>query len=205
MDRNSFNNLLEDLYDVFNPAKKSDIPSLLDKYVGEEFDAVYHLLLRYNYPRSQNFNPKLNQPETIKMLIRKYADGERVFKSMMPSSEPVITTEIIQQHTEKALKEASVKLEEISEERLNKIASKVKDMLISESESVSVEVVVEFSFNNEELKIKIPKRLESLSIGTRLIVLDEEGKPHGLEIKDVLEDYASYENKIVRTIIVDKI
>lgn len=201
MDRNSFNNLLEDLYDVFNPAKKSDIPSLLDKYVGEEFDAVYHLLLRYNYPRSQNFNPKLNQPETIKMLIRKYADGERVFKSMMPSSEPVITTEIIQQHTEKALKEASVKLEEISEERLGKIASKVKEMISGED----VEVAIELSFNNDELKIKIPKRIESLSIGTRLIVLDENGKPHGLEIKDVLEDFASYENKIVRTIIVDKI
>ena len=153
MDRNSFNNLLEDLYDVFNPAKKNDIPSLLDKYVGEEFDAVYHLLLRYNYPRSQNFNPKLNQPETIKMLIRKYADGERVFKSMMPSSEPVITTEIIQQHTEKALKEASVKLEEISEERLGKIVSKVKEMISGED----VEVAIELSFNNDELKIKIFK------------------------------------------------
>lgn len=201
MDRNSFNNLLEDLYDVFNPAKKTDIPNLLDKYVGEEFDAVYHLLLRYNYPKSQHFNPKLNQPETIKMLIRKYSDGERVFKSMMPGNEPMITTEIIQQQTEKALKEASVKLEEVSEERLNKIASKVKEMISGES----VEVVIELSFNNDELKIKIPKRIESLAIGTRLIVLDEDGKPHGLEIKDVLEDYASYENKIVRTIIVDKI
>ena len=49
MDRNSFNNLLTDLYEIYQPSKKADIPGLLEKYNGQEFDALYHIFFKYNY------------------------------------------------------------------------------------------------------------------------------------------------------------
>lgn len=78
MTRPHFESLLSDLYDIYNPAKKSDVQGLLDKYNGQEFDAVYQLLFKYNYPRNPLYNPDLNSPKFVKLLIDSYSNERRI-------------------------------------------------------------------------------------------------------------------------------
>jgi hypothetical protein len=80
MTREHFETLLSDLYDIYNPGKKSDVSGLLDKYNGQEFDAVYQLLFKYNYPRSPLYNPELASPKFVKLLIDSYSSERRILK-----------------------------------------------------------------------------------------------------------------------------
>lgn len=80
MTKEHFDTLLNDLYDIYNPDKKSDIPSLLSKYNGQEFDAIYQLLFKYNYPRNPLYNPELGSPKFVKFLIESYSSGKRILK-----------------------------------------------------------------------------------------------------------------------------
>lgn len=80
MTREHFESLLGDLYDIYNPGKKSDVSGLLDKYNGQEFDAVYQLLFKYNYPRSPLYNPELTSPKFVKLLIDSYSSDRRILK-----------------------------------------------------------------------------------------------------------------------------
>ena len=50
MTKENFEVLLSDLYDIYNPGKKTDISNILEKYNGQEYEAVYQLLFKYNYP-----------------------------------------------------------------------------------------------------------------------------------------------------------
>lgn len=80
MTRDSFEILLNDLYDIYNSSKKSDIPNILDKYNGQEYDAVYQLLFKYNYPRNPIYNPEITSTKFIKLLIETYSAGKRLLK-----------------------------------------------------------------------------------------------------------------------------
>ena len=80
MTREHFEILLGDLYDIYNSSKKTDIPNLLDKYNGQEYDAVYQILFKYNYPRNPLYNPEITSPKFIKLLIDTYSTGRRLLK-----------------------------------------------------------------------------------------------------------------------------
>ncbi len=80
MTREHFETLLNDLYDIYNSSKKSDIPNILDKYNGQEYDAIYQLLFKYNYPRNPIYNPDVTTPKFIKLLIDTYSSGRRILK-----------------------------------------------------------------------------------------------------------------------------
>jgi len=80
MTRDSFEILLNDLYDIYNSSKKSDIPNILDKYNGQEYDAIYQLLFKYNYPRNPLYNPDITSPKFIKLLIDTNSGGRRILK-----------------------------------------------------------------------------------------------------------------------------
>lgn len=75
-----FEILLNDLYDIYNPGKKGDIPGLLSKYNGQEFDAVYQILFKYNYPRNPLYNPEITSPKFVKALIDNYTLEKRILK-----------------------------------------------------------------------------------------------------------------------------
>ena len=199
MDRNSFENLLTDLYDIYAPAKKADIPKLLNNYNGMEFDAVYHILLKYNYPRSAHYNPKVGGEKQIRLLIESYTNGQRTAKEIINSNEKVNIDDQIKNLQSNVDKQVEEKLKEI-DQKFSEINSSSQT-----EDSDSIEITIELLFDNSEFGIEIPKVLESSAPGTRIIILDKNDKIHGLEVKDVLEDFASYKGKHVRTIQIDKI
>ena len=233
MTKESFAQLLSDLYDIYQPAKKADITNLLDKYNGQEFDAVYHLLFKYNYPKSEHYNPEIGTPANIKELINKYSAGERTLTVGKPT--PVNQQELIDKKVQEAneqlqntVKETTVQvLEKMGEkvqnieEGINQKLQKIQEMELAINQKIqeffkmsktldqvagdddNVEVKLNILWNEKELII--PKNVSNMCIGTRFLVFDVEQKFHGLEIKDITEDFISSPGKCIKEITIDKV
>lgn len=80
MNKEHFQLLLEDLYDKYNHTKKSEVPMLVEKYNGQEFDAIKTFYFKYNFRSNSNYDPKAGTDHQIKILIESYSKGERIIK-----------------------------------------------------------------------------------------------------------------------------
>lgn len=202
-----FQNLLEDLYDLYNPEKKQDVQHILNKYNGQEADAIYQLLFKYNYSKHPLYNPKINNIKFIKILIDGYSEEKRLLKNK----------DFLQQHFDKILendestnkriledfkKEISndnqKQLEEIKkqhEEELQRLAENIKNKKTIEDE---VEIKLNLLWSDRE--ILIPSAIKNASLNDRVITKDSEGNIVGLEIKDIYWDCISDEKKIFKEI-----
>ncbi len=220
MDKNSFNNLLTDLYEIYQPSKKADIPGLLDKYNGQEFDALYHIFFKYNYPKSEHYNPELGTPQNIKFLIEKYSAGERALFSFFKKEPPVNHQEIIDKKIEqttgqvKDLVEDKIKtIDTHIEKRLQEMIKMKEDfeamlkdgswLKAKTAEESNVEIKLNLLWTEKE--VILPQNVGSMCIGTRFLIFDADNKFHGFEIKDITEDYISAPGKCIKEITIDKI
>lgn len=222
MDKQNFENLLTDLYDAYNPSKKGDIPGLLVKYNGQEFDAIYTLLFRYNYPKSEHYIPEIGSVQNIKYLIEKYSAGERIFFNLLKKANPN-QTEIIEQKVQQVQDEikstaaqTAGQVQTVIDDKLNAVDTYIKqrvqdlDRLVLEiqnkylpAEDNLLEIKLNILWTEKELNI--PSSVKNMSIGTRFLVFDSEKKFHGLEIKDIFEDYITIPGKCIKEITIDKI
>jgi hypothetical protein len=73
MNKEHFQTLLEDLYDKYNHTKKSEVPNLIEKYNGQEFDAVKTFYFKYNFRTHPNYDQKAGTDTFIKNLIEQYS------------------------------------------------------------------------------------------------------------------------------------
>ena len=48
MENKDFENLLSDLYNLYNPSKKKEVERIINTYDGREYDAVKTILIIYN-------------------------------------------------------------------------------------------------------------------------------------------------------------
>ncbi len=214
MTKESFELLLTDLYDIYEPSKKVDIPLLLDKYNGQEFDAVYHMLFKYNYPRSEHYNSKIGTQANIKTLIADYSKGERT----LSKSKPVQASpqEVIQQK----IQEANDSIKTTAADTANQVQKYVDEQLKAIDEHINARLQElnknNFSEANENLEVKlnllytekelvIPYSVKNMCIGTRFLVFDVEQRFVGLEIKDIVEDYISSPGRCIKEITIDKV
>lgn len=220
MNRANFETLLSDLYDRYSPGDKDKIPVLLDKYVlGQEFNAVYHMLLRYNWPNNSKYEKNFESPDNVKRLISKYNNGEYILRNI---TEPKISQEqVIEQKIDevnKTIKISSEQLENEIQQKLKNFNEYLEDKkqeienLIniinqnnnsSNKESENVEIKLNLLWTEKE--IILPKDIESLVPGTRFIVYDGEGNLLGLEIKNIFCDFITYPNKYIKEITIDKV
>lgn len=229
-----FQTLLSDLYDIYNPSKKSDIDGLLEKYNGQEYEAIYQILFKYNYPRSPLYNPDVTSPKFVKLLIDTYSNSKRLLKDpdfLIKNYNQNIKFEGLVEE-----KVSSVK-SEITKDFENKIEESLKnnDELIAEirksfeSKILELENVIESYKNNlpeilknvpnndndnieiklnilwTEHEINLPSNLKYCTAGDRIITTDNNNNIIGLEIKDIYWDCISVPNKIVKEITIDKI
>jgi len=229
MTRESFERLLTDLYDIYQPSKKGDIAPLLDKYNGQEFDAVYHLLFKYNYPKSEHYNPNIGTPASIRQLIDKYSAGEPVLSAAKPT--PIDQQEIIHKKVQEAneqikntVNETAGQVQNIADEKIKELDThiskrlqeflKLKEELgimifeaskakVKVEDDSNIEVKINILWNEKELVI--PKSIKNMCIGTRFLVFDVDNKFHGLEVKDITEDYISSPGKCIKEITIDKV
>jgi len=215
MDSKSFEILLTDLYDRYNPGKKSDIPEMLNKYLGQEFDAVYHILLKYNYPKNPMYDADFNNPQYVKTLISRYVAGERIILE----KKKVTEQDKLNQKVEEANKQIKTIAEQTSEAvdkriaELNTYMQQKKmeiDSLMENFKALSVpaenpneEVKLNILFT--DVALKLPSDISKMAVGTRILVMDMDNRPHGIEIKDIVCDYISFPGKCIKEITIDKL
>jgi hypothetical protein len=164
MTRDSFEILLNDLYDIYNSSKKSDIPNILDKYNGQEYDAIYQLLFKYNYPRNPLYNPDITTPKFIKLLIDTYSSGRRILKD-----EDFLIKNYNQNIKFEGLVEA--KVSDVKDQITKDFDEKLEDKLNSTIEKYNNKIVeIQKEFDNkieqiskflEDYKSKIPELLKN--------------------------------------------
>src|SRR3989304_1516071 len=100
MNKEDFQALLEDLYRIYNPSKMQDIQTLLEKYNGQEFDAVKTIFIRYNFRASPSSNPDIGTDKHVKRLIQGYSEKDRILQKGM--SKPPSQSEIIERKIDEA-------------------------------------------------------------------------------------------------------
>lgn len=224
MDRNSFNNLLTDLYEIYQPSKKADIPGLLEKYNGQEFDALYHIFFKYNYPKSEHYNPELGTPVNIKFLIDRYSAGERALLPFFKKEPMVNQQEIIEQKVQQAAEQTTGQVRELVEDKIKNIDQHIEKRLqeiIKLKEELGIMMTEAANAKNRsiddsnveiklnllwtEKEVILPQTVGNMCIGTRFLVFDVDNKFHGFEIKDITEDYISAPGKCIKEITIDKI
>lgn len=215
MTREHFSNLLNDLYDIYNPGKKEVIPELLNKYNGSEFDAIYNFFFTYNYPRSNHYNPKLGTQEHIKKLIEEYSQEKRTAGDIKKYSEEKSQDahkEVVESIKNEIVDEKK-KIETSIDDRMKSIDDFFKEkekalnnlfLTLSKEHEPGMKIETKLEVLYTETDLQIPKEVEKMSIGSRFMVYDKDKRPHGMEIIDIMWDFISYEDKCIRNITIEK-
>lgn len=229
MTREHFETLLSDLYDIYNPEKKSDVSTLLDKYNGQEFDAVYQLLFKYNYPRNPLYNAELTSPKFVKLLIENYSSDKRIlkekdfllknynqnfkFEGIVEEKVSTVKSEIAKDLQSKmeqnvdslaALYEKNINaIQKAYEDKFHQMEEKISKMTLTPPDSDNIEIKLNVLWTEHE--INIPSNLKYCTAGDRMITTDNNGNIIGLEIKDIYWDCVSVPGKLVKEVTIDKV
>lgn len=221
MNNQHFENLLNDLYDRFNPNKKSEIPNIITKYNGQEFDAIYYLLMKYNYATNANYDPAIGTQSNVKNLIDQYSKGNRI---LLNKDVKLTEKDILGLAAEKVQSEIKSTVQEVDDkfsknlEDLNLYIKNKKEEIDTSLENVKklLEVNTSIPVNKSEIRINkifsedidIPIEVHNACIGSRFLVPNlnsEENKFIGFEIKDIFFDCISYPGKCIKEITIEKV
>jgi len=75
-------NLLNDLYDIFNPDYKSYVDGLSTKYLDMPLESVDMILFKYNQPHFPFHDPQMNSQDYQMKLVSEYAKGLRSLQKL---------------------------------------------------------------------------------------------------------------------------
>ena len=153
MTQDSFKLLLEDLYTVYNYRKLKDIPMLMKKYNGREFEAIKVIFIQYNSPYSDSHNPDYGTENHIKYLINSYSAGNRVFSKEKLEEEQNKEAKLKEEQHERKQKESEKK----ATEKLKNLGKEVQS-------EIEVAVNKQIALYFKEQKEEIDKRLEDIFI-----------------------------------------
>lgn len=139
MNKENFEYLLADFFTIYNRSKINDIPFLIERYNGKEYDAIKTMFFKYNYPKNPNYDPQKGTDKHVSYLIKKYSEGVRILSKEFFDKEK----DIIKR------KEEEEEIKRLEKEK--EISEKISDA--SESVTKTKKEIIEF-FQKEELKIK---------------------------------------------------
>jgi len=169
MNKEHFQTLLEDLYDKYNHTKKLEVPNIVEKYNGQEFDAIKTFLFKYNFRSHPNFDSKAGSDTYVRTLIESYSNNDRIIKN--PKKE-ISEEERQLDNIKKEIETANNSLAETSEiqkDELLKIANKqlqaIED-LISKKEKYFEDLVQKFDKIIEEKSSLIEDKLDKSGLET---------------------------------------
>ena len=193
MEQNTFKNLLIDLYERYNPSNLKEVDNIVQKYVGQELDAIYYFLVKYNYSKHPNYDPNLNSLNNIKGLLKDYNEGKNTLKSPKQPS--------IEEQIDK-VKESTGEVNKISKSLMDEV-KKLKEELYNKNEPSNIQYKLNILCDDKELNL--PKEINEFSIGSRFLIKDQDGKFIALEIKDIFYDFISIEGGFIKEITIDKV
>jgi vacuolar-type H+-ATPase subunit I/STV1 len=212
MTKDSFKHLLTDLYSYYNPDYIQYVDDLVSKYHRMEHSAVEMIIMKYNHRNSPYFDEAKSTEAYMLSLIKDYEQGRRVLEGLTPQvtrkeKEEVVRKDYVEENAQKITQAVDEKIQEVKsgiekrEEELNDIISKYTaslnelDKKLENQKPVShfeaVDIKVNLFYTESEIKLPNKEILASLGIGSRILVLNADNKPIGLEVKDITYDCVS--------------
>jgi len=212
MTKDSFKHLLTDLYSYYNPDYIQYVDDLVSKYHRMEHSAVEMIIMKYNHRNSPYFDEAKSTEAYMLSLIKDYDQGRRVLEGLTPQvtrkeKEEVVRKDYVEENAQKITQAVDEKIQEVKsgiekrEEELNDIISKYTaslnelDKKLEDQKPVShfeaVDIKVNLFYTESEIKLPNKEILASLGIGSRILVLNADNKPIGLEVKDITYDCVS--------------
>ena len=205
MEKNNFANLLTDLYNIYNPNGKENIPELVELYNRQEFDAVKKIFIKYNHRRQDFYNPNVGDDDHVHKIIKEYSNGERSMQDYKKiTAEDRMKEELEKRDQESAknltgfktelsgeVEEQVRKMEKFLAETERDVAKKVSAIreLMNPEPTFNIKIILQETA--EELNLQNKEKLVGLGIGARLVMKNLEEKTYGLEIVDILCDFIS--------------
>jgi hypothetical protein len=168
--------------------------------------------MKYNHRNSPYFDEAKSTEAYMLSLIKDYDQGRRVLEGLTPQvtrkeKEEVVRKDYVEENAQKITQAVDEKIQEVKsgiekrEEELNDIISKYTaslnelDKKLEDQKPVShfeaVDIKVNLFYTESEIKLPNKEILASLGIGSRILVLNAENKPIGLEVKDITYDCVS--------------
>lgn len=212
MKKENFSNLLTDLYRLYNPEYLQYVPDLVDKYHRMEHSAVEMIFLKYNHKNSPFYDEEKYTETYIIKLIKEYEQGNRILKDVKlveKKKEEDLQKDKIENDTKKISEEVGKKIDEVKEEtakreeETQKIISEYQKALEGLNRQLSeqkpqnnshfdaVDIKINLFYTESEIKLPNKEILASLGIGSRILVVNSENKPIGLEVKEITYDCIS--------------
>ncbi len=216
MKKIDFQTLLTDLYLLYNPRKVNDVNFLMEKYTGQEYDAVQMFYIKYNQKNHAFFNPNVTE-EFILGLIESYNNKDRVLSPENIEKAQVKLPEIDQAEIEKkALEEkaAELKLLTAEKEAEKKLltAEIEKNLLAKISQDVEktkevnplkgFEINVSNYYQESEVVLPDPMILLYMGIGSKFICRNNDRKIIPLCVQDITMDFVTdVKNPVIEIIV----
>lgn len=98
------------------------------------------------------------------------------------------------------------------EEKYNKIQKLYEDLSVLENKTIEskrnnkIKINIEsLNFTDSDIELPNQEVIESLAKGSRIILKTSSGSVCGVEVKDITYDLVSYENEVLKEIILEKI
>lgn len=203
MKKEHFQALLDDLYEKYNHTKKSEVSNLVEKYTGQEFDAIKTFYFKYNFRSNINYDPQAGSDSHIHNLIESYSNGKRPIRDNLNPEEERLS--VLKKETEQASVEIN-NVSEIKKEELLKLADeKIKSLIttIQDKEKKLEEMIQKMDDLIQEKAKKIEENIrkigeESLGLLTANKEVKAENDEH-IELKINL-DYAETDIEIPKEV-----
>lgn len=210
MTKDSFKNLLTDLYSYYNPEYIQYVNDLVEKYHRMEHSAVEMILMKYNHRNSPYFDEAKSTEAYMLGLLKDYDQGRRVLEGLTPQvikKEEVVRKDYVEENAQKITQAVDEKIQEVKsdiekrEEELKQIIEKYTttlselDKKFDDQKPLSlfdaVDIKINLFYTESEVNLPNKEILASLGIGSRILVVNAENKPIGLEVKDITYDCVS--------------
>ena len=210
MTKDSFKNLLTDLYSYYNPEYIQYVNDLVEKYHRMEHSAVEMILMKYNHRNSPYFDEAKSTEAYMLGLLKDYDQGRRVLEGLTPQvikKEEVVRKDYVEENAQKITQAVDEKIQEVKsdiekrEEELKQLIEKYTttlsglDKKFDDQKPLSlfdaVDIKINLFYTESEIKLPNKEILASLGIGSRILVVNAENKPIGLEVKDITYDCVS--------------
>lgn len=210
MTKDNFKNLLTDLYSYYNPEYIQYVNDLVEKYHRMEHSAVEMIIMKYNHRNSPYFDEAKSTEAYMLNLIKDYDQGRRVLEGLTPQvikKEEVVRKDYVEENAQKITQAVDEKIQEVKsdiekrEEELKQLIEKYTttlsglDKKFDDQKPISlfdaVDIKINLFYTESEVKLPNKEILASLGIGSRILVVNAENKPIGLEVKDITYDCVS--------------
>jgi hypothetical protein len=179
---------------------------------------VKHLIERYSNQERVLQTSKLGKPSQVEIIEKKISEAsEKAQEETAKARQDVEDfakkkTSELEEYFELRKKEIEAKLKVLDEAIARKTleleaASKQAQPIIQQISPPETKTKIELKLelNYDDVDMQLPKELEAMGAGSRILLYDSKGEVKGLEVKDVLYDCISEEGKTVKVMTIHRV